>query len=72
MQPIPDDPVMEETADGEAAAEAEWTPGVTSLPFGPWIGLAGIEVMLLTPWLHATFAGTPFGMTLKLLFGTPS
>lgn len=72
LQPIPDDPVMDETAEGEAAEEAEWTPGVTSLPFGPWIGLAGIEVMLLTPWLHATFAGTPFGMTLKLLFGPPS
>lgn len=72
FQPIPDDPVMEASAEGEAAEEVEWTPGVTSLPFGPWIGLAGIEVMLLTPWLHATFAGTPFGMTLKLLFGPPS
>lgn len=73
LQPIPDDPVIDEPAEGEEAAEAvEWTPGVTSLPFGPWIGLAGIEVMLLTPWLHATFAGTPFGMTLRLLFGPPS
>lgn len=71
LQPIPDDPPMDETAEGEDA-EPEWTPGVTSLPFGPWIGLAGIEVLLLTPWLHATFAGTPFGMTLKLLFGPPS
>lgn len=71
FQPIPDDPPMDETAEGEEA-EPEWTPGVTSLPFGPWIGLAGIEVLLLTPWLHATFAGTPFGMTLKLLFGPPS
>ncbi|MBL8937193.1 MAG: prepilin peptidase [Archangium sp.] len=72
FQPIPDDPVVDETAEGDAAEEVEWTPGVTSLPFGPWIGLAGIEVLLLTPWLHATFAGTPFGMTLKLLFGPPS
>lgn len=71
LQPIPDDP--EPAAEGtEAPDEPEWTPGVTSLPFGPWIGLAGIEVLLLTPWLHATFAGTPFGMTMELLLGAPS
>lgn len=70
FQPIPDDPPPTEGEDGEAEVE-EWTPGATSLPFGPWIGLAGIEVLLLTPWLHATFAGTPLAMTLKLLFGPP-
>lgn len=70
FQPIPDDPVPvegETTTDDELE---EWVPGTTSLPFGPWIGLAGLEVLLLTPWLHATFAGTPFGMTMKLIFGS--
>ena len=69
FQPIPDDPlpVEGETTDDEGD---EWVPGATSLPFGPWIGLAGLEVLLLTPWLHATFAGTPFGMTMKLIFGS--
>lgn len=69
FQPIPDDPAP---SDDDEGAQPEWTPGVTSLPFGPWIGLAGIEVLLLTPWLHATFAGTPFGMTMELLFGAPT
>jgi leader peptidase (prepilin peptidase)/N-methyltransferase len=70
FQPIPDDPP---TPEGEAAEDDvdDWTPGVTSLPFGPWIGLAGLEVLLLTPWLHATFAGTAFSATLRLLFGQP-
>ncbi|MBL8920406.1 MAG: prepilin peptidase [Myxococcaceae bacterium] len=71
FQPIPDDPPTPEGADGQEEDVEEWTPGVTSLPFGPWIGLAGIEVLLLTPWLHATFAGTPFSTTLSLLFGQP-
>ncbi len=69
FQPIPDDPLPVE---GEMVDDAvdEWVPGTTSMPFGPWIGLAGLEVLLLTPWLHATFAGTAFGMTMKLIFGS--
>jgi leader peptidase (prepilin peptidase)/N-methyltransferase len=45
LQPIPDE------RKDEGGAEVEWTPGATNLPFGPWIGLAGIEVMLWGPWL---------------------
>ncbi|MFB1482903.1 A24 family peptidase [Corallococcus sp. RDP092CA] len=45
FQPIPDAPVDEE---GE---EEEWVPGPTNIPFGPWLALAGLEVMLLGPWL---------------------
>lgn len=30
-----------------------WTPGATSLPFGPWLALAGLEVLLLGAWLGA-------------------
>lgn len=72
FQPIPDDPPLAEgDKEGGDDLDDEWVPGATSLPFGPWIGLAGLEVLLLTPWLHATFAGTPFGLTMKLIFGTP-
>ncbi|XXF76632.1 prepilin peptidase [Myxococcaceae bacterium GXIMD 01537] len=45
FQPIPDAPVDEE---GE---EVEWVPGTTNLPFGPWLALAALEMMLLGPWL---------------------
>lgn len=47
FQPIPDEPPVE-----EGAEEAEWTPDVTNLPFGPWLALAGLEVLLLAPWLR--------------------
>ncbi|MFY1830064.1 prepilin peptidase [Myxococcus fulvus] len=46
VQPIPDAPVDEETGE-----EEEWVPGPTNIPFGPWLALAGLEVMLLGPWL---------------------
>lgn len=71
FQPIPDDPELVEGPDGEGEVP-EWTPGATSLPFGPWIGLSGLEVLLLTPWLHAKLAGTPLGLTMRLIFGPPS
>ncbi len=45
LQPIPDDPV---DVEGE---EVEWTPGATNLPFGPWLAIGALEVMLLGPWL---------------------
>lgn len=45
LQPIPDEPT------DEAGEELEWTPGASNLPFGPWIGLAAIELMLCAPWL---------------------
>jgi leader peptidase (prepilin peptidase)/N-methyltransferase len=31
--------------------EDDWVPGPTNLPLGPWLSLAGIEVMLLGPVL---------------------
>jgi leader peptidase (prepilin peptidase) / N-methyltransferase len=43
LQPIPDEPT------DAGGAEIEWTPGASNLPFGPWIGLAAIEVMLFAP-----------------------
>jgi len=31
--------------------EDDWRPGPTNLPFGPWLALGALEVMLLGPWL---------------------
>ncbi|RKH11136.1 prepilin peptidase [Corallococcus sp. CA053C] len=45
FQPIPDAPL------DETGEEEEWVPGPTNIPFGPWLALAGLEVMLLGPWL---------------------
>lgn len=45
FQPIPDAPLDEE---GE---EVDWVPGETNIPFGPWLALAGLEILLLGPWL---------------------
>ena len=45
LQPIPDEP---KDVEGE---EIEWQPGATNIPFGPWLALAGLEVLLLGPWL---------------------
>lgn len=45
LQPIPDEPT------DEGGEELPWTPGASNLPFGPWIGLAAIELMLFAPWV---------------------
>lgn len=31
--------------------EDDWVPGPTNIPFGPWLALAGLELMLLGPYL---------------------
>lgn len=64
IQDIPDPPPPD-----EAGEEPEWIPSVSSMPFGPWIGLAGLEVLLLGPWLTAALAGTPWELSAGLLFG---
>lgn len=48
-QAIPDEPK------DEAGDEIEWVPGETNLPFGPWIGLAALELLLLGPLLFEYF-----------------
>ncbi len=60
LQGIPDERTDEATGE-----EVEWKPGATNLPFGPWIGLAGLELLLLGRWLAETLpiAGS------SLLFG---
>lgn len=45
FQPIPDEPK------DEAGEEIDWVPGKTNIPFGPWLALAGLEILLLAPWL---------------------
>lgn len=45
VQPIPDAPLDEE------GQEEDWVPDRTSIPFGPWLALAGLELLLLGPWL---------------------
>ncbi|WP_422723950.1 prepilin peptidase [Hyalangium rubrum] len=45
FQPIPDEPK------DEAGEEIDWVPGTTNIPFGPWLALAGLEILLLAPWL---------------------
>ncbi len=58
LQPIPDEPV------DAGGTPVEWQPGVTNLPFGPWLALAGLEVLLVGPWVARL--GWP---SLALLFG---
>ncbi len=55
LQPIPDEPTDAE------GAELEWIPGASNLPFGPWIGLAAIELMLFAPWLAGQMLPTGLG-----------
>ncbi len=55
LQPIPDEPT------DAAGEEMEWVPGDSNLPFGPWIGLAAIELMLFAPWLGLQAAGSGLG-----------
>ena len=60
LQPIPDDPV------DAAGEEIDWVPGDSNLPFGPWIGLAAIELMLFGPWLGIQVAGSGIGWAFGL------
>lgn len=46
FQPIPD--AIEDEETGE---EEEWVPGASNLPFGPWIGLSALELLLFGQWL---------------------
>lgn len=31
--------------------EDDWVPGATNMPFGPWLALSGLELLLIGPWL---------------------
>jgi leader peptidase (prepilin peptidase)/N-methyltransferase len=43
----------EKREDDEDDGEDDWVPGPTNIPFGPWLSVAALEVMLLGPWLSA-------------------
>jgi leader peptidase (prepilin peptidase)/N-methyltransferase len=36
----------------------DWQPGPTNIPFGPWLALAGLEILLLGPWLASVLPRT--------------
>jgi leader peptidase (prepilin peptidase)/N-methyltransferase len=65
LQDIPDSP----PPDDETGDVPEWEPQANNMPFGPWIGLAGLEVMLLGPWLVAQLAHSPYRLLAEIVFG---
>jgi leader peptidase (prepilin peptidase)/N-methyltransferase len=65
FQDIPDSPPPDATT-GEVP---DWEPQANNIPFGPWIGLAGIEVMLLGPWIVDSLAQTPWHLMVEIIFG---
>jgi leader peptidase (prepilin peptidase)/N-methyltransferase len=36
---------------GPKSEKDDWQPGPTNIPFGPWLSLAALEILLLGPWL---------------------
>ncbi|HYO68310.1 MAG TPA: prepilin peptidase [Archangium sp.] len=52
--PVGTEPVGTRDGDeqGEEEDEDDWEPGPTSIPFGPWLSIAALEVMLLGPLLR--------------------
>lgn len=65
LQDIPDSPPPDETT-GEVP---DWVPQPNNIPFGPWIGLAGVEVMLLGPVIVERLAHTQWGLLSEIVFG---
>ena len=59
LQPIPDPPLDEQ---GE---EVEWKPDLTNIPFGPWLALGALEVLL---WAEVLAAKLPLA-GMEFLFG---
>jgi leader peptidase (prepilin peptidase)/N-methyltransferase len=64
LQDIPDPPPPDEQGE-----EPEWVPGTSNMPFGPWIGLGGLEVLLVGPWIAWSLHGTTWGLSAEILFG---
>lgn len=65
FQDIPDSPPPDETT-GEVP---DWEPQANNMPFGPWLGLAAIQVMLFGPWLVEHSAHTGFFTMMSIVFG---
>jgi leader peptidase (prepilin peptidase)/N-methyltransferase len=62
FQDIPDSPPPDATT-GEIP---DWEPQANSMPFGPWIGLAGIEVMLLGPLIVESLSHSPWRLMAEM------
>ncbi len=65
LQDIPDPPAPVEGSD----AEPEWIPEKGSMPFGPWLALAGLEILLLGPTLLALTEGSVLHAMLQVMIG---
>lgn len=65
LQDIPDSPPPDEST-GEIP---DWVPQANNIPFGPWIGLAGVEVMLLGPTIVDALATTQWRLLSEIVFG---
>ena len=65
LQDIPDAP----PADEETGEVPDWVPQANNIPFGPWIGLAGIEIMLLGPFFVERLAHTEWRLLSEIVFG---
>lgn len=65
FQDIPDSP----PADEQTGEVPDWEPQANNLPFGPWIGLAGIQLMLFGPWIVDRLADTPWELLAQVVFG---
>jgi leader peptidase (prepilin peptidase)/N-methyltransferase len=53
MEPARADQTPRAEDGGGEDEEDDWVPGPTNIPFGPWLSIAALEVMLLGPWLSA-------------------
>lgn len=59
--PLPEEPApIEPVTEPVTEEEAEWEPGPTNMPFGPWLALAALEILLLSDRL-AQWAPHPLG-----------
>ncbi len=62
-----DDKTAEEMAASTQDEEEDWRPGPTNLPYGPWLSLGALEIMLIGPSLAELF---PWRAIQLLLGGT--
>ncbi|WP_095982633.1 prepilin peptidase [Melittangium boletus] len=51
LEAVPGPEATPPEAAREEEEEDDWVPGPTNIPFGPWLAVAALEVMLLGPWL---------------------
>lgn len=65
LQPIPDEP--EPTSEEQAV---EWVPGPSNMPFGPWLGVAALMVLLGSRALLEALEGSAFRLTAEIFLGS--